>query len=87
MFPCRKWDALAKHTHWITVRRRTSDTCRHFMIDFIFKHRVWRLSRRPPQRTTWEKVAAPNSEKRPKECPFTTKTTITFLVFIQTNQA
>ena len=73
MFPCRKCDALAKHSHLTTTMRRTSNTCRHFMVDFIFKHRVWRLSCRPPQRKAWEKVATPNSEKCPKECPFTTK--------------
>ena len=86
MFPCRKCDALAKHSHWTTAMRRTCDTCQHLMIDFIFKHRVWRLSCRPPQRKTWEKDATPNSEKCPRECPFIT-TAANYIPSVYSNQS
>ena len=87
MFPCRKCDALAKHSHWTTAMRRTCDTCRHLMIDFIFKHRVWRWSCRPPQRKTWERSLRQILRIVQRSALLSLRLPITFLVFIQTNQA
>ena len=84
MFPCQKGNAVAKHSHWTTVRRRTFDKCRHFITDFIFKHRVWRLSCRPPQRGKRSQRQILRSVQRSALLPL--RLPITFLEFIQTNQ-